>query len=121
MDKDRSDKIFEGMTRRNFLVMMGASGVTLAGYSLAARKVAGAEIITVEKLKQGEDVFAYISRVKGGFDQTLFQQESLGVAGVNAVERPAGAQPGGGGLGKDPVPVQLGQLGGRGRRGDGGD
>jgi ethanolamine ammonia-lyase large subunit len=74
MDKDRSDKIFEGMTRRNFLVMMGASGVTLAGYSLAARKVAGAEIITVEKLKQGEDVFAYISRVKGGFDQTLYQQ-----------------------------------------------
>ena len=74
MAKDRSDKIFEGMTRRNFLVMMGASGVTLAGYSLAARKVAGAEIITVEKLKQGEDVFAYISRVKGGFDQTLFQQ-----------------------------------------------
>jgi len=65
MDKDRSDKIFEGMTRRNFLVMMGASGVTLAGYSLAARQVSGAEIITVGNVKQGEDVFAYISKVKG--------------------------------------------------------
>jgi len=74
MDKDRSDKIFEGMTRRNFLVMMGASGVTLAGYSLAARQASGAEIITVGNVKQGEDVFAYISRVKGGFDQTFYQQ-----------------------------------------------
>ena len=74
MDKDRSDKIFEGMTRRNFLVMMGASGVTLAGYSLAARQASGAEIITVGNVKQGEDVFAYISKVKGGFDQTFYQQ-----------------------------------------------
>ena len=74
MDKDRSDKIFEGMTRRNFLVMVGAGGVTLAGYSLAARQVSGAEIITVGNVKQGEDVFAYISKVKGGFDQTFYQQ-----------------------------------------------
>ena len=74
MDKDRSDKIFAGMTRRNFLVMVGAGGVTLAGYSLAARQVSGAEIITVGNVKQGEDVFAYISKVKGGFDQTFYQQ-----------------------------------------------
>ena len=74
MDKDRSDKIFAGMTRRNFLVMVGAGGVTLAGYSLAARQASGAEIITVGNVKQGEDVFAYISKVKGGFDQTFYQQ-----------------------------------------------
>ncbi len=74
MDKDRSDKIFEGMTRRNFLVMVGAGGVTLAGYSLAAKRVSGTEIITVGKVKKGEGVFAYVSRVKGGFDQTFYQQ-----------------------------------------------
>ncbi len=74
MDKDRSDKIFEGMTRRNFLVMVGAGGVALAGYSIAAKQAAGAEIITVGKVKKGEGVFAYVSRVKGGFDQTFYQQ-----------------------------------------------
>ena len=32
------------------------------------------EGIAISEIKQNEDVFAYISRVKGGFDQTLYQQ-----------------------------------------------
>ena len=30
--------------------------------------------VSVKEVKSGEDVFAYITRVKGGFDQTLYQQ-----------------------------------------------
>jgi ethanolamine ammonia-lyase large subunit len=74
MEQDRLHNAFEGMTRRNFLLMMGAGGVTLAGCSLAAKHVSDTEIFTVGNVKEGEDVFAYTSRVKGGFDQTFYQQ-----------------------------------------------
>ena len=30
--------------------------------------------VTIEGVKTGEDVFAYVSRIKGKFDQTLYQQ-----------------------------------------------
>ena len=30
--------------------------------------------VTIKEVKPGEDVFAYITRVKGSFDQTLYQQ-----------------------------------------------
>jgi ethanolamine ammonia-lyase large subunit len=74
MEEDQSSKTFEGMSRRGFLAMMGAAGVTLAGLTLAARQASAAEAapVTVTDLKQGEDVFAYISRVKGSFDQKLY-------------------------------------------------
>ena len=74
MEKDRLTNINEGMSRRKFLAMMGAAGVTLAGYTLAAKAASGGGVITLKDVKPGEDVFAYISRVKGGFDQTLYQQ-----------------------------------------------
>ncbi len=32
------------------------------------------EAVTIEQINSGEDLFAYISRIKGGFDQTLYQQ-----------------------------------------------
>ena len=35
---------------------------------------AGGGTIAITEVKPGEDVFAYISRVQGGFDQTLYQQ-----------------------------------------------
>jgi ethanolamine ammonia-lyase large subunit len=64
----------EEMCRRRFLAVMGAAGSTLAGYELVGKVASGAELTRVKEIKQGEDVFAYISRVKGGFDQTLYQQ-----------------------------------------------
>lgn len=77
MEEDRSLNGFEGMSRRRFLTMMGAAGVTLAGYSLAAKRASAAEVtepVSVGDVKQGEDIFAYIGRVKGGFDQKFYQQ-----------------------------------------------
>jgi len=73
MDKDRLFDA-EGMSRRRFLSVMGAAGVTLAGYAFVANAASDAELTTVKEIKHGEDVFAYISRVKGSFDQTLYQK-----------------------------------------------
>ncbi|MGB8717994.1 MAG: ethanolamine ammonia-lyase subunit EutB, partial [Desulfobacterales bacterium] len=64
----------EGLSRRKFLGMMGAAGIALAAYPLAVGPAAAGEAIQIEDPTPGEDVFVYIRRVKGGFDQTLFQQ-----------------------------------------------
>ena len=64
----------EGLTRRELLVMAGAAAGTVATYGDAARAALGPGNITVEEVGQGEDVFAYITRVKGSFDQTVYQQ-----------------------------------------------
>jgi len=63
----------EGIHRRTFLAMMGVGGTALAGLTLAAKR-ADAEAIKIQGMKKGEDVFAYIKRIKGKFDQTLYQQ-----------------------------------------------
>lgn len=73
MENDCLSNESEGMPRRTFLAMMGAAGATLAGLSAAA-KTAAAEVITIKEVSQGEDVFAYVGRIKGGFDQTFYQQ-----------------------------------------------
>ena len=73
MDKDRLFDA-EGMSRRRFLSVMGAAGVTLAGYAFVASAASDAELTAVKEIKPGEDVFAYISRVRGSFDQTLYQK-----------------------------------------------
>ncbi len=62
------------MSRRQFLVMVGAAGAALAGYRVVARAAPGGGTIAITEVKPGEDVFAYISRIQGGFDQTLYQQ-----------------------------------------------
>lgn len=67
-------KALEEMSRRRFLEAMGVTGLALAGLSLADKKAAAAEPVAIGDLQLGEDVFAYIARVKGGFDQTLYQQ-----------------------------------------------
>jgi ethanolamine ammonia-lyase large subunit len=74
---------FGGLSRRNFLTIVGATGA-LAVTAVACRKAGEAdksaagpatgEGVAIPEIKQNEDVFAYISRVKGGFDQTLYQQ-----------------------------------------------
>ena len=54
--------------------MVGAASAALAGYRVAARAASGGGTIAVTEVEPGEDVFAYIGRVKGGFDQTLYRQ-----------------------------------------------
>ena len=77
MDKDPLSNESKGVSRRKFLAMMGAAGVTLAAYKVAAKNASAAEVIepvSVQDVKQGEDVFTYITRAKGSFDQKLYQQ-----------------------------------------------
>ncbi|MCA1491791.1 ethanolamine ammonia-lyase subunit EutB [Sinorhizobium alkalisoli] len=63
----------DGLTRRNLLVMAGAAA-TLASYGPIARSASGGRSIVIDDVKDGEDVFAYIGRMKGGFDQAAYQQ-----------------------------------------------
>ncbi len=74
MDGDGPSTDHDGMSRRNFLATMGAAAGTLASYRSVARAASGGATIAVAEVKPGEDVFAYISRVNGNFDQTLYQQ-----------------------------------------------
>jgi ethanolamine ammonia-lyase large subunit len=62
------------MSRRRFLVMIGAAGAALAGYRVIAKAAAGEGTIAINQIAPGEDVFGYVARAKGGFDQTLYRQ-----------------------------------------------
>src|SRR3954454_6476516 len=62
------------MSRRQFLVMVGAASAALAGYRVVAKASPGAGTTVITEIKPGEDVFAYIGRSKGGFDQALYRQ-----------------------------------------------
>jgi ethanolamine ammonia-lyase large subunit len=73
MDMNWPSKEHEGIHRRTFLGIMCVAGATLAGLTLAAER-ASAEPIKILKMKKGEDVFAYVKRIKGKYDQTLYQQ-----------------------------------------------
>ena len=83
-EEDELSTEFEGLSRRNFLTIVGATGITLPLPRLPVakpgmqtkrlRSLLGGEGVAISDIKQNEDVFAYISRVKGGFDQTLYQQ-----------------------------------------------
>ena len=61
------------MSRQKFFANMDVTGATLQGAALAGKAAAG-EVTTINEVKQGEDVFAYIDRTKGGFDQTLYRK-----------------------------------------------
>jgi ethanolamine ammonia-lyase large subunit len=74
MDNTWSSKGHEGVSRRNFLVVIGAAGGSLTDYRVLAAAMPGERTIAVMEVKPGEDIFAYIGRVKGSFDQTLYQQ-----------------------------------------------
>ncbi|WP_341486776.1 ethanolamine ammonia-lyase [Pararhizobium sp. A13] len=73
MIKGLSSKGQGGLSRRELLVMVGTAAGTLASYSDAA-KAADQSTIAVGEVGPGEDVFAYIRRIKGDFDQTVYRQ-----------------------------------------------
>ncbi|MBU1232582.1 MAG: ethanolamine ammonia-lyase [Proteobacteria bacterium] len=52
---------------------MGIAGAALAGVTLAVKRAA-AEPVKIQEMKKGEDIIAYTERIKGKFDQTLYQQ-----------------------------------------------
>jgi ethanolamine ammonia-lyase large subunit len=65
----------QGLSRRNIIAIIGAaSGAIAAGYSTVAKAASDRSAIAIEEVKPGEDVFAHVSRVKGKFDQSLYQQ-----------------------------------------------
>jgi ethanolamine ammonia-lyase large subunit len=53
---------------------MRPAGVALSGVTIASKATSAVEPIAIKEAKRGEDVFAYVTRVKGGFDQTFYQQ-----------------------------------------------
>ena len=65
----------QSLSRRDAIAMIGAaSGAIATGYSTVAKAASDRSATAVEEVKPGEDVFAYVSRVKGSFDQSLYQQ-----------------------------------------------
>ncbi len=54
--------------------MGAASGAIATGYSTVAKAASDRSAIAIEEVKPSEDVFAHVSRVKGKFDQSLYQQ-----------------------------------------------
>ncbi|GAB6191065.1 ethanolamine ammonia-lyase subunit EutB [Desulfocastanea catecholica] len=74
MPKDLLPGKYQRISRRKFIGLMGAYGITVAFASLAGKYASAQEVISIKELQPSEDVFAYIDRVKGTFDQTFFQQ-----------------------------------------------
>ncbi len=72
MERNRLAKEDQGMSRRNFQAIMGVTGASSSG--ALAGKAAAREVTTINEARPGEDVFAYINRTKGEFDQTLYRQ-----------------------------------------------
>lgn len=62
----------EGLSRRDLLVMTGIAAA--ASHSHFARAAPSGRAVVIEAVEQDEDVFAYLSRTRGGFDQTAYQQ-----------------------------------------------
>jgi ethanolamine ammonia-lyase large subunit len=65
------------MKRRDFLKLCTAAAIIPSVINLEqalAQAVASVTAASIGEVKPGEDVFAYINRVKGGFDQTLYRQ-----------------------------------------------
>ncbi|HWK63385.1 MAG TPA: ethanolamine ammonia-lyase subunit EutB [Rhizobiaceae bacterium] len=74
MVKGYSSKQHEALTRRELLVLMGAAAGTVASHNGASAAATSRGDLAVEEVASGEDVFAYIRRIKGDFDQSVFQQ-----------------------------------------------
>jgi ethanolamine ammonia-lyase large subunit len=65
------------MDRRDFLKLCSAAAVIPSVVNLEevlAQTPPKVVPNTIKEIKPGEDVFAYISRVKGSFDQTTYRQ-----------------------------------------------
>ena len=69
MVEDWLANAYDGMSRRQFLAMMSAAGITLAGFALAAKPVSGEVIITsAEGLRTADKTV-----VSGGFEVPVYE------------------------------------------------
>lgn len=87
------------MSRRQFLMMASAAGAALAGYRVVARAASAETAVAITEVKPGEDVFAYVGRIAGGLDPTLYRQvigaandfkegdQAIGVGAANEATR----------------------------------
>ncbi|WP_429810349.1 ethanolamine ammonia-lyase [Ensifer sp. B1-9] len=64
-----------GVYRRDLLIIAGTAAAALAtsGHRAAAAPP-GEKAIRIEDIRRDEDVFTYLNRIKGGFDQKAYQQ-----------------------------------------------
>jgi ethanolamine ammonia-lyase large subunit len=74
MERENTSEAYDGLSRRNFLVIMGAAAGTVADYEIVAAAAPTEATMVIDEVKPGEDVFAYVDRANGGFDQTLYQK-----------------------------------------------
>ncbi|MBK8262340.1 MAG: ethanolamine ammonia-lyase subunit EutB [Nannocystis sp.] len=61
------------LRRRAFISALIAGGVALAGASCKPDEEPPLKGVTIPEIREGEDIFAYITRVRGGFDQTFYK------------------------------------------------
>jgi ethanolamine ammonia-lyase large subunit len=75
MRSDKASEEFQGLSRRDVIAMMGAaSGAVAAAYSTVAKAASDRSAIVIEEVNPGEDVFTHVSRNKGNFDHSFYQQ-----------------------------------------------
>ncbi|NRP21298.1 Ethanolamine ammonia-lyase heavy chain [Ensifer adhaerens] len=63
-----------GLYRRDLLIIAGTAAAALSSSRHAAQAAAREHAVRIVEVKPDEDVFAYISRMKGSFDQKTYQQ-----------------------------------------------
>jgi ethanolamine ammonia-lyase large subunit len=61
------------LRRRAFISALIAGGVVLAGASCKPDEEPPLKGVTIPEIRAGEDIFAYITRVRGGFDQNFYK------------------------------------------------
>jgi ethanolamine ammonia-lyase large subunit len=100
MHNHTSSEGFQGLSRRDVIAMMSAaSGAIAANSSTVAKAASTRSANGIGEVKPSDDVFAHVSRVKGKFDQSLYQQiigaandfkegdQAIGVAAKDEVSR----------------------------------
>ncbi|MBL0373991.1 ethanolamine ammonia-lyase subunit EutB [Rhizobium sp. KVB221] len=73
MTKGLFSDLHHGISRRDLLVLAGTAAATVASSSHGRAAPDGGKF-AIEEVNPGEDVFAYISRIKGKLDQSAYQQ-----------------------------------------------
>ncbi len=64
----------DGLSRRDLLFFAGAATAGLTVCSHLAKAATDGGTIAIRDVTRGEDVFAYIGRTRGGFEQTAYRQ-----------------------------------------------
>ncbi len=74
MNKGLLSDARDGLSRRDLLLVAGTAAATIASYSNGAKSASQPDAFSIKEVKQSEDIFTYISRMKGSFEPTIYQQ-----------------------------------------------